>query len=80
MDDSLKTVWIFGGLMFAVCVALGVFLRVTRVKKLTAEGKIIMRKYNFYKNKQFFKSFISDEQGFYQALTNSVQMSMRSKR
>ena len=73
MDDSLKTAFIFGGLMLAVSVALGVFLRVTRVKKLTAEGKIIKRKYNFYKNKQIFKSFISDEQGFYQALTNSVQ-------
>ncbi len=73
MDDSLKTAFIFGGLLFAACVAIGVFLRVTKVKKLTAEGKIIKRKYNFYKNKQIFKSFISDEQGFYQTLTNNVE-------
>lgn len=62
--------------MFIVIIAIMVIAAVVGKKRgdrLLAEGKVIKRNANFYKNKQFFKSFINDQQAFFNALTASVQ-------
>lgn len=62
--------------MFIVIIAIMVIAAVVGKKRgdrLLAEGKVIKRNANFYKNKQFFKSFINDQQAFFNALTAAAQ-------
>lgn len=65
--------FIFMFLIIGAAIAIAVVIGTKRNKVYTAEGKIIKRDINFYKNKQFFKSFINDQQAFFNALTAAAQ-------
>lgn len=72
MDETTKLLVIIFAVFVGICVIAGYF-GVKKNKKLIAEGKIIKRNASFYKNKQFFKAFINDQQAFFSALTASAQ-------
>lgn len=64
---------IFMVVVLAVVFTIAAMVGKKRRDKLLSEGKIIMRKGDFYKNEQFFKSYINDQQAFFSALTAAAR-------
>lgn len=64
---------IFSSLLLVAIIVIAAAVGTKKRNQLMAEGKIIKRNANFYKNKQLFKSFINDQQAFFNALTTAVR-------